>query len=277
MSGGARMISVREVGSIVFPPSSAARVMAVLRAYFDESGLHENPGVFTIAGYVAPEEEWDKNFSPKWREMLGKPDIKPPLEYFRAADVEGLGSKRFRAITQRERDHLKVDAVNIVVNSGVLGIASAVIMDSYNKFVIGKVREIVGDQYLLCFQHVITEVVNLSRAFLGEDPNEKIAFIFDRHPRWDILAREMYQKMVDKEEWINRYRLGTITFGDKKQFTPLQAADHLAYETYLCMTDPRALRPAMRRFLGWPQHHGRYFDDEGCQSFIQELKNSGKI
>jgi hypothetical protein len=251
--------------------------MVVLKAYFDESGLHGNSQVFTIAGYVAPEEEWDERFCPKWRGILKMPQIRPPLEFFHAADLEGLGSGRFRLITQPEREQLKTDAVNTVVNSGLLGIASAVLMQAYRQFVVGKAKEVIGDQYLLCFQHVIIETAKRAKTFLNEDCHRPIAFIFARQPRWEALARKLYRKMLDKQDWRHRYRLGTIEFADAKECPPLQGADHLAYETYRYMAQPDPPRPAMRRFLSWPQCYGKYFNHAALQDLIEQLRKSGKL
>ncbi len=112
--------------------------------------------------------------------------------------------------------------------------------------------------------------------FIGDDTREDIAYIFDQHPRWQILANELYLKMIQRG-MKERYRLGTLTFADNKKCIPLQAADHLAFETYHYMTEPPPFRPAMNRFTSWRQHHGRYFDEAGCLELIDEMKKSGKI
>jgi hypothetical protein len=251
----------------------------VLRAYFDESGTHwgglEASKAFVLCGYVAPEQEWGARFSVNWAKILEKPCVDPPLRYFHAADVEGRGKGGFRRLSQRERDTLKSDAVKAVVQSGLIGIAAGVIVDDFSKVIVGKAREVVGDPYLLCFQSAVIEVCRRAPMFLGEDANEDIAYIFDQHPRWEKMVNDLWLKMVE-QGLKTRYRMGSLAFEDKKKFPPLQAADHLAYETYRYMTE-RPIRPAMRRFLSWKQHYGRYFNEAACLELVEEMKRAGKI
>jgi hypothetical protein len=280
------MPSVRQMGSIVHPPSARKRVTVALKAYFDESGTHwggpNAAKVFVLCGYIATEDVWDKQFEGKWHDMLQKPEITPKLSFFHAEDVEGRGSKRFRKITQRERDHLKTSAFNIVVNSGMLGVGVAVELEPFSRLVVAdpKVcRAIPGNPYMFAFNCVVIETLMLADAFIGES-KEKIAFIFENHPQWSIYAHQMYNDFKVSKKWPKekRDRLGTPAFEDKKEFKPLQAADHLAYETYRYMKNRNApLRPAMTRFLSWQQHHGRYFDERLLREFIEIQRKDGHI
>src|SRR5574337_667214 len=45
------------------------RFMAMLAAYFDESGIHSDSSVVAVAGYVAPVNEWQK-LELEWRFFL---------------------------------------------------------------------------------------------------------------------------------------------------------------------------------------------------------------
>jgi hypothetical protein len=278
------MVSIRQMGGIVHPLSAIARITVMLRAYFDESGTHWDKGrlgsrAFVLCGYVAPEDVWDKDFSPKWEAMLKKPNISPPLSYFHAREIEGKGKGRFGRITKREREILKSDAVNIATGSAIRGIASAVLIESYRKYK-ETLDRAVDDPYMLCFQRVINDVMQISPIFLGEDPNEKIAFIFAHHPRWSLMANDMYNKLLDPKHscWC-RSRLGTIAFQDPKGFAPLQVADHLAFEVFHAMSGARGrkMRPAMRRFTDCYNFGGGFFDDAGIESFIAECKKTGKL
>jgi hypothetical protein len=88
----------------------------------------------------------------------------------------------------------------------------------------------------------------------------------------------MYVKMQNDGEWLNRVRLGSVAFEDKKKYIPLQAADNIAFETFHYMNDALpTLRPAMNRFLSWPQNHAKYYNEEGLQAFIDVCKKDGKF
>ena len=72
--------------------------------------------------------------------------------------------------------------------------------------------------------------------------------------------------------------MGAITFEDKKKFKPLQAADQLAYETHHLLSDSGPGRPILEKLMhAWPQLRGKYFDEDGLRSLIEETRRSGKI
>ncbi len=57
----AEIISVKQMSGIVHPYSAQKKVMAMLKAYFDEAGTSSDVnGAFVVCGYVAPAEEWEK-------------------------------------------------------------------------------------------------------------------------------------------------------------------------------------------------------------------------
>jgi hypothetical protein len=85
----------------------------------------------------------------------------------------------------------------------------------------------------------------------------------------------MWIKSVDRG-YKSRYRMGSLTFGDKKDMLPLQAADRNAFETYQHFADatPRAI---WRRFMDDPRHQGKYFDRAGFVSLIEQVKIAGRL
>lgn len=187
-------------------------------------------------------------------------------------------------MTQRERDELKSNAVNIVINSGMIGVGVGIEIEPFRRLVIGRPevsKVIPANPYLFAFNSAVIETLFVADIFVGE-PKEPITFIFENHPQWSSFANQMFTDLKSDSEWPKekRDRLGAAAFEDKKRHKPLQAADHIAYETWRYMQNRhlrRPLRPAMRRFLSWNQNHGRYFDENGLIRFIQILKEDGKL
>jgi hypothetical protein len=260
--------------------------MVMLRAYFDESGMGST-SVFALAGYVAPEDEWER-FETKWHNLLQSPlryenpkltperaaIIGRPLSFLHATDMEGMGKGRFRALGQQNRDYLIATSVRIIRHSGVLGIASAVIMPEYERLD-ERVKRVIESPYLLCFQHVIAEVAKRARAFLGEDHSEGIAYVFEQQPKWQSEANGLWIKSVE-QGYKKKYRMGSVTFGEKKDCLPLQAADRNAFETYQHFANP-VRREIWSLFMSTSQHTGKYFNKAGFGSFIEQLKKAGKV
>jgi hypothetical protein len=139
----------------------------------------------------------------------------------------------------------------------------------------GNVR---SDPYLFLFGDVICEAVEKSVMFLGEDPNEEIGFVFAEHKRWSPMALQMYLELkADPHTPAElRKRMGAPGFDCMEKFIPLQAADHIAFETYHYMNDPpETHRPTMARFMAWPQNNGRYYNEKGLLLFIDHCKREG--
>lgn len=254
-----------------------------LVAYFDESGTHSGgpnaANSFVIAGYIAPESVWRKAFDPQWTAMLERFELpdEPDPRYFHATDLES-GKYPYNRLTETQRSELKASAVNIAINCGIIGVGGGVLTEAYKRLLSpyieqGKVHK---DPYVFLFSDVLLECIQVSHMFLGEDPTEQIGFVFDNHPRWSIEAHEMFIMMQNDEDWPPRNRLGTVAFEDKKHYRPLQAADHIAFETFHYMNSD-APRPAMNRFKSWPQNHGRYYNEQGLQAFIDLCKKDGKF
>ena len=260
------------------------RVMTVLKAYFDESGF-EGP-VFTLCGYVAPEDEW-KSLESEWDKLLATPCLheiptrRPlsesvlsklcaPLPYLHAWEMEGLGKKRFRRIGQRNRDYLIDSSVGIITRSRIIGIGSGVVMDAYDRLP-DEVKTFTGGPYLMCVRYIVSETARLSKMFLGGgDANEKIAYVFENQKTWEIEVHKLYAEL--KADYEQEYKMGTIAFGSKVDFTPLQAADRLAYETFKHFSEPHTDRVHWNRFLAWPQHYGKYCSEANLTELVDRLQ-----
>jgi|SRR5580658_9737746 hypothetical protein len=281
------MISVvRQMDAIVHPYRALRKMTCVIVAYFDETGTCTNKtGLFILCGYIAPSAEWERDFEPKWRALLDHPcrhsvDTKNvehvcrPLDYLHAKEMEGLGNRRFRRIGQRNRDYLVNASVTAISSSGIIGVASYVSLDAYWALD-EKPRTIIGNPYELCFQHLVIQAAKKAQAFLGEDKSENIAYVFERNPRWEVLIHSMYSKLL-AEGAGPKYRMGTLTFAEKREFIPLQAADRLAYETYKYVAELER-RPQFQRLMEWPQQHGGCFDERGFGLLVAELIQSGML
>jgi len=242
-----------------------------LRAYFDESGTHwggpQACDVFVLCGYLGTESLWDdktgSSFDARWKEIMhGKP--------FHATEME----------SNPQGATVKPMLANLVINSGIVGIGGGVHIPSFKRLMQPHIDkgDVPDDPYLFLFGDVICEAVEKASMFLAEDQNEPIGFVFAKHERWSALAAEMYTKLEKDPETPAevRRRMGTIAFEDMERFIPLQAADHIAYESYRYMNDhPATWRPTMARFMSWPQNNGRYYNEQGLLSFITHAKETG--
>ena len=72
-----------------------------------------------------------------------------------------------------------------------------------------------------------------SRLVTGGLSTAAVSFIFDRQDEFRGRACEIFESIKgDRSTLHYKARLGTLTFSDRKEAAPLQAADFLAYECY---------------------------------------------
>jgi hypothetical protein len=59
------------------------RLIAMLAAYFDESGTHQGSGFITMAGYISPVGDW-KRFQTQWTKTLLRAGLAPSVPFHMA-------------------------------------------------------------------------------------------------------------------------------------------------------------------------------------------------
>jgi len=264
--------SVMSMAGLLYPPSARKRVIVALRAYFDESGTHwggpQASDVFVLCGYLAPTELWDNKtdsgFKARWDGVMhGKP--------FHATEME----------TNPQGPTVKVELANLVRKSGIIGIRGGISIPAFKRLVVPhiKQRKEKEDPYLFLFADVICEAVRRADMFLNENKEERIGFVFADHKRWSLIAHEMYDHVkADDETPIEvSGKMGAVAFDCIDEFVPLQAADHLAFESFHYMTDPQGTpaRPAMNLLIDWPQVFGTFYGEKALTLYVEKCKAEG--
>lgn len=205
----------------------------MLKAYMDESGVHDGSPVLTVAAYVARPAQW-RDWTKKWNVA------KRPIKVVHAADAANRTGE-FSDWTEGQVAALAVRLLSIIAEADFPGIVIGIHMDEFRKALTGRddLRKIFGSPYAACFQWVVQAIMNMQAE---HGSNERIAFIHERND-YQQEAREGFK-------WIQQYgnpqrsRI-SLEFGDKATHVPLQAADILAYEGNKRIRDPerRERRP----------------------------------
>ncbi len=175
---------------------------------------------------------------------------------------------------------IKVLLANVVNKSGVIGVRGGVSIPDFKRTLgplIGK-KKGRADPYFFLFADVILEAIMRSAMFLGENQDEPIGFVFSDHVRWSVEALQLYHRLRGDNDTPQevRERMGVPAFEDINRFIPLQAADHLAFESFHHMTDPIGTsRPAMNIFLNWPQNYGRFYREHELLQYRELAQEKG--
>ena len=221
----------------------------MLRAYLDESGIHDGSQVCVVAGYFGGSGRW-KEFETDWKRLLHRFDV--PMEEFHAKDLfpkrKGWFSHKWSQ-RHRHKELLNEIACTIAGHEKVHPIAIGVFVDDFNSLSIEERRYFTGADidakgkitssgcpgkpyflpFQLCVIHCCQYAASASKAhfFFGLD-----------HKQFGGYATALFQQIQNSElrtpelglEW--KERLGTLSFPLAKETPQIQAADFLVNLTY---------------------------------------------
>lgn len=182
--------------------------MALMTAYFDESGIHDGDHWCVVAGFVGNDAQWQA-FAADWISA-----IKPR---------KNLHMKELRWRRNRQRIKTLLSTVGPIPHKYNLApVMAAIRWSDYNSIVKGKVKEQFVTPYILC-AHLCIAVALFE--IVGSDD---VYFLFDqqegiRKETMDKLREVVYEKIgVDR-------RVQKIDFIDRRTTVCLDPADCLAF------------------------------------------------
>jgi hypothetical protein len=213
--------------------------LAMIICYMDESGTHEASKAVAVGGYVARWEQWIK-FRRRWNLLLKKYGVSD----FHMKDIAHF-KREFEGWKEDRRNSFLEGAAAIIRRHTILAFGVGFITADYE----ANER---ADKYLVCLhgaiQLLLFGTVNYRR-FLNLRTGERISFVFDQKPGFEGGAEKVFAYLREKVESADRL-LGNITFAQRKDCEPLQAADFFAYEITKALADRRySARPPRRSLL----------------------------
>lgn len=203
-------------------PDGAHRVIAVLFAYFDESGTDGLLGHTIISGFVASAQTWGA-VQARWRDELARVGVWP----FHCVECVGR-NKAYQHFESREQslEHLNALAA-IVAPYDAIPIAASFSGDW--KLVVEKHEDDFAHRYpsaySFCFEAVVEQLNRYSQRFWDSEP---IAIIFSEQDQYSARAAEVYAHFKHNGEWQNIIHCG---YADPRRVVPLQVADMISWET----------------------------------------------
>ncbi len=211
--------------------------MAVLAAYFDDSGSYPEHPLVVMCGAVASTKQW-KDFSIQWNKVLRSEGI----SVFHMADCENFEGE-FKGWTPiRKRDFI-VKLIEIVKKYKRQFIGSIVFCKDFD-LVKPKFPNIPLTHKQFCINRCI---LHLSIWMEGSTERKNVTIYFDRG---NPLAPEMVKLFCEKStpKW-------KCVQGNKEDDIPLQAADLIAYDVFKYKKNelegwPRPPRKSILSLLG---------------------------
>ncbi len=219
-----RCLGIKQLQSVL-----REKLWMMMSFYGDESGTHDKLGmqpgsdVVAVSGYLGWDHDW-KRFEIRWRNCLNKYGV----EEFHMARFRRKKELPYRKWSDAKREEFLHALIKIARRHSYIGIGGLVVLEDYNRIVPDNLKREHKHPYYFCFQMLIDLLLPELEEFDPPLPHgQKVAFIFDQNQQFADNAKTSFD--VIKKLRDRRDRMGSLTFGSRTDYIPLQAADLIVY------------------------------------------------
>ena len=195
--------------------------MAILSAYFDESGKSHEHRVITFCG-VCSSPSRIKAFEEQWDELLRRYGM-PCLSMKWALRLKRPLSKTVKAHTVRERIEALKPFADCIRQNIELSLAIAVDVEAYANLSVEARKRLGGSEdphYLAFMSGILGPVVYTHN-------DDHVSLICDDDEQTALNCYQFYRR-IRKLHGLAHEKLVSISFAQDRKFLPLQAADLIA-------------------------------------------------
>jgi hypothetical protein len=185
--------------------SECGRGLAMLRAYFDESGTHTGAPLVVVAGWLGDKKTW-KSFIKEWS------------TYLRAVGVRSFHAKSPHC------ESLKEPLFQAILKRNLLGVACTVNPLDFQENVSDRFKNDLGNAYSTCAYLCAGVVSKLVR----ENSHDYVALIYEAgQPNANFICETITATITEPED----HRFSSVHFINKNHpgAIPLQTADFLSH------------------------------------------------
>jgi len=217
-----------------------------LSAVFDESGKFNDSEHVVFAGFIGGQPNWVE-FTHDWNVRLSK-DLPMRGEQNPFLHMVELNRAHKRSEDKYEREKLETlvaDLARLICKYAIEGFSNSITIHDFNTLdAAARARH--RDPFYYAFEAGVKSIG--ASGALGTRDN--VMLICDDSDEYCVKCLEAYRRMKLKQPDLLR-RVPCITFGDDKQYAPLQAADMYAYcfRAKLVNADPGLWNEPLRIIL----------------------------
>jgi hypothetical protein len=204
-------------------------VVIVVQICLDESGKPKGPCV-SFCGWVADTPRW-RAFEQEWRVFLREKQIRS----VHMAELMGRDDEPYQNMSLTREDRLKIVSEGFeLVNKHSLGaIHVAVDCQAFKLMSKESQRKCGNDCHVMCFEQCVRLTIKVLEAIrtkfsFGEGWGQGATFVFDDNPEYAVECYNLVRNAKEQHPLWRKW-IGSICFADDEIYTPLQAADMLAW------------------------------------------------
>ncbi len=197
--------------------------MAIVSAYFDDSGTHDDSLAVVVAGYLLSTEK-SAGFTREWGDLL----VEAGLTHWH--QVNFAHSVREYAGWMEEKRVKFMRRATEIINDTVIGGVVCGVNAAAFKELSSEFPAPPDTPYPFCAMVCFKHIEKWAAEYPHSDP---IDCIFESGTKGHGEIAKMVEELMSDEDGERlKFRLGAVRFEGKKETLPVQAADILAYEFY---------------------------------------------
>ena len=246
--------------------------MALVEAYFDESGTHKGSSTFCMGGYIFDSEK-AKALTIEWQAMLefnGNNVI--ALPHFHMADCtkvdkSGMGVGIYKHLTAKQCDFCAREAIRLIKKYATWGVMISLDLASFD--VMPHKERFPTPYSFVAFQTMMAIRFWANQA----NYNGEVAFIYEAGADHNAEAHKLITEVKNVPELRGLYRYGGHSFQEKAKALPLQTADILAWHSFTHVrrkVEGSGLRKDLKALLDVPTKYNHY-DQEAVLKMLRHM------
>ena len=194
--------------------------MAVMEAYFDESGTHDGSPFVCVTGYLFQKGNATA-LDTAWRWMLEGNG----LPFFRMSDC-AHGTGPFKGWSKIDRTNLEIRAIDLVKTYAAYGFAASVVMEDFH--LIRNLGLFDTAYSFACLQMFLGVKFWAS----NNDFDGDVAYVFESGEQHQSEAKAFMDKVFKHPQMRRDFKYSSHKFENKADSSQLQCADLLAWHWF---------------------------------------------
>lgn len=230
------------------------------------------PRTYVVGGFFSNEIIWD-DIERRWKAENERAEV----NRYHAANMNARSGEFEGWDKDSQQIPYSKNLVQILLDQGrnLHALSCGIWASDYYRIINDHGRSKLGTPYIACFKSCISLIAQ-EMEIRDFSPDDKFAVIIDRN-QFEKEAVEVFYKMKDDPQWPYAHRLATCAPGSCEEFTALECADLIAYETFRLIHDGAKgpmVRKALRSMFSANGFLGHGLDARILQSLKEPLENA---